>query len=187
MNSSQLDVSVTDQRPQLPTGVRLIAAGIALAAIGGGVLICGFMLVLLSLVYMDTPPSDQQPGILILLALGSGAAPVIGGLAVARGLWTGASWAKLTAQIIFAYLSVSVGFGVLSQALDPHGSLALEMIALPIAAGCVAAAVYLQTSEVRTAFGRERVGGLGGRTRRRLVVGIAFAALVIVAVLAVHR
>jgi len=167
--------------------------GIALVAIGGGVLICGLTLLLLSLMNMDTPPADQQPGILILLGLGSGAAPAIGGLVVARGLWTGASWAKLTAQIIFACLGASVGFGLLrqaldAQALDPHASLAPEhrMIALAIAAGCLAAAVYLQSPKVRTAFGREQVGGLGGRTRQRLLVGIAFAALVIVAALAVR-
>jgi hypothetical protein len=193
VNSSQLDVSVTDQRPQLPTGVRLIAVGIALVAIGGGVLICGLTLLLLSLMNMDTPPADQQPGILILLALGSGAAPAIGGLVVARGLWAGASWAKLAAQIIFACLGASVGFGLLRQALNPQAldrgaSLAPEyrMIALAMAAGCLAAAVYLQSPKVRTAFGPERVGGLGGRTRQRLLVGIAFVALVIVAALAVR-
>ncbi len=182
MNSSQLDVSVADQRPQLPTGVRLIAVGIALVAVGGGVLICGFMLLWLSLIYMDTPP-DQQPALLIPLALGSGVAPAIGGLVVARGLWAGASWAKLAAQIIFACLGASVGFGLLRQALNPGAGLAPEhrLIALAMAGGCLAAVVYLQSPEMRTAFGPARVGGLGGRTRQRLLVAIALAALLIVA------
>lgn len=181
MASSHTYVSSADAHARLPTGVRLLAAALALLAIAGGILTAVLGLLGLSLAYMDS--SNGVPTIAIVAVIGLVAVPVVGLLAVARRLWRGAGWARLTTQIVFLW----IGQDLMSEGAHSGVAPANRLIVIALASGCIAAIVYLESPKVRVRFGLEPQGLIGRHLRESVLVAVALEASLVVLTLAAGR
>jgi hypothetical protein len=153
--------------------VRVVAVGLALLAVAGGIAAISIGVMVMSIAYMDSPPGAADATVYWLLAIV--AVPVVSLLIVAVCLWVGAGWARLTTQLVLGL----IGLGLARQLITDNLGLAPEhvLIAFVIAATCIAAAVYLERPAVRAACGLERDGIIGQHPRESLVVAAAVVAL----------
>ena len=158
MSANQPSLETADQRPRLPVGVRLVAAFVALLAIGGGIFI-GLLTLLFSMPFGR--PSDVTAGQLIVPTV-MGVATAAVGLVIARGVWAGSGWARLTTQINFAIWGLSAVAGALNPPSYPNPPAVMQpLFLLAAAVVLIAVTVYLERPGVRAGFGLEPVGVAG--------------------------
>jgi len=170
---SNPEIPFAEHRPRLPVGVRVIAAVLALFAVAGGIAVISIALMVMSIMYMDSQPGAADAGFGWLLAIV--AVPVLGLLIVAVCLWVGAGWARLTTQLVLGL----IGLGLSRELVTPNFGLAPEyvLIALAVAATCIASAVYLERPAVRAGCGLEPDGIIGQHPRESLLIAAAVVAL----------
>ena len=165
-----LQTATTSTRPRLPVGVRAISVGLAVLDVAWGVSAAVGLLLGISLMYMDSQSGPPQAALFALM--GIVLVPVVGLLWVARRVWTGSGWARLTSQLICAYAFESVS--VVTLASLGRSSLIFLPLGVAIAATFGAAAAYLETPHVRDAFGLEPLGVMGRHPTATLSVIGAF-------------
>jgi hypothetical protein len=156
--------STGDRVPSRPVVVRLIAGGLAILAVLGGVLY-NLAAYYLSRWWGARPPLSQDLGNFAAIT-----SVALGFLVVAVQLWRGSGRARLTVQLELACLGLSTGgYGLAQLSIGNLWGLA----GLGITVIVIGAAVYLETPAVRSSFRLQGAGMIGRRPVASIAILVA--------------